>query len=408
MLKALAIAIAAITLTSCAWRGQASTKVASGDELQIVPVARATRSNLSSSIALTGEFLPYQEVDVMAKVAGYIRTISVDIGDRVRTGQLLATLEIPEMENDLAKAEASIEQSEAEYAVTRDELRRASSAHDIAHLSFVRIEDVAKREPGLVPRQEVDEAQSKDLMTEAQVSAAESNLAVAGLRTKVARADETRIKTMNAYARITAPFDGVVTKRYASVGSMIQAGTASQSQAMPVLRVSQNNLLRLILPVPESVVARIHDGETVDVRVPALAETFPGRVVRFAEKLQQDTRTMDTEVDVSNLDLKLVPGMYAEVKLQIAERDQVLSVPLDAVDTSTGDPQILRVDAANVIRRSAIVTGLETAQRIEVRSGLTAGDTVVVGRHAGLRDGQHVQTQLSEVIADAGNAPEKK
>jgi multidrug resistance efflux pump len=216
--------------------------------------------------------LPYQELDVMAKVAGYIRTISVDIGDWVRTGQLLATLEIPETENDLAKAEASIEQSEAENTVTRDELRRATSAHDIAHLSFVRIEDVAKREPGLVPRQEVDEAQSKDLITEAQASAAESNLAVAGLRTKVARADETRIKTMNAYARITAPFDGVVTKRDASVGPMIQAGTASQSQAMPVLRVSQHNLLRLILPVPESVGARIHDGETVDVRVPALAQ----------------------------------------------------------------------------------------------------------------------------------------
>jgi multidrug efflux pump subunit AcrA (membrane-fusion protein) len=100
--------------------------------------------------------------------------------------------------------------------------------------------------------------------------------------------------------------------------------------------------------------------------------------------------------------------MYAEVKLQLAERDQVVSVPLDAVDSSTGTPQIFRVDADNVIRRSSVDTGLETAQRIEVRSGLTAGDTVVVGRHAGLRDGQHVQTKLSEVIAEAGSAPEKK
>jgi RND family efflux transporter MFP subunit len=398
MLKLLATVFAAVTLISCAWRGQATTpSAAAAGELQVVPVAKAARTNLSSAITLTGEFLPYQEVDVMAKVAGYIKTISVDIGDRVHTGQLLATLEIPEMQNDLAKAEASVEQTEAELGVARDEVQRATSAHDIAHLSFVRIEDAANREPGLVPRQEVDEAQSKDLVAEAQVASAKSNLAVAGMRTKVARAEETRITTMNAYARITAPFEGVITKRYASVGSMIQAGTASQSQAMPVLRVSQNNLLRLILPVPESVVARIHDGEPVDVRVSALAQTFPGRVVRFAEKLQQDTRTMDTEVDISNPDLKLVPGMYAEVNLKLAERNEVVSVPLDGVEVANGVSQVFLVDGHGILRRTTVVTGLETAQRIEVRSGLNAGDAVVVGRHAGLRDGQHVHTMLSEV-----------
>ncbi len=397
MLKLLPIVILAVALTSCAWRGEATLKRAAVGELQIVPVAIAARANLSSSLALTGEFLPYQEVDLMAKVAGYIRTISVDIGDRVYANELLATLEIPEMGNDLAKAEAAVEQTEAELGVARDELQRARSANDIAHLSFVRIEDVAKSEPGLVPRQEVDEAQSKDLMTEAQAAGAKSNLSVAALRTKVARAEELRIRTMNAYARITAPFEGVVTKRYASVGSMIQAGIASQSQAMPVLRISQNNLLRLIVPVPESAVARIHKGESVVVRVSALGQTFPGQVVRFADKLQQDTRTMDTEVDIANPDLKLVPGMYAEVTLQLSERNQVISVPLDGVETSNGVSQVFLVQADGVIRRSTVVTGVETAQRIEIRSGVNAGDMVVVGRHAGLRDGQHVHTKLSEV-----------
>lgn len=396
MLKLLAIVIATVTSTSCAWRGQATTTNTSA-ELQVVPVAKAARTNLSNVVTLTGEFLPYQEVDVMAKVAGYIKTLTVDIGDRVRAGQLLATLEIPEMENDLSKAEASVEQTEAELAVAVDEVQRAGSAHDIAHVSFVRIEDAANREPGLVPRQEVDEARSRDLVAEAQVAAAKSNLAVAGMRTKVARAEESRIKTMRAYEQITAPFEGVVTKRYASIGSMIQAGTASQSQAMPVLRVSQNNLLRLILPVPESIVARIHNGESVDVRVSALAETYPGRVVRSADKLQLDTRTMDTEIDIANPDLKLVPGMYAEVTLKLAERAEVVAVPLDGVETANGVSQVFLVDGHGILRRTTVVTGLETAQRIEVRSGLNAGDTVVVGRHAGLRDGQHVMTKLSEV-----------
>src|SRR5438309_112058 len=118
---------------------------------------------------------------------------------------------------------------------------------------------------------------------------------------------------MYEYARVTAPFAGVITKRYADTGSMIQAGTASQTQAMPLVRLSENELLRLILPVPESVVPRIRIGEAVEVDVTALHRTFTGKVARFANKLQTSTRTMETEVDVPNPSMVLVPGMYAEV-----------------------------------------------------------------------------------------------
>ena len=120
---------------------------------------------------------------------------------------------------------------------------------------------------------------------------------------------------MYQYAVITAPFAGVVTKRYANTGSLIQAGTASQTQAMPVVRLSENGLLRLALPVPESAVPLVHLGEPVDVHVSALHRTFPGRVARFADKVDESTRTMKTEVDVPNPTLVLVPGMYAEVDL---------------------------------------------------------------------------------------------
>jgi RND family efflux transporter MFP subunit len=398
------VLLAAIALSAgvgCAWRGETTTANAAWMEIQIVPVAKATLSNLSGSVTLTGEFEPYQEVDVMAKVAGYIRTITVDIGDRVTTGQVLATLEIPEMQNDVARAGAAVEQSEAELASARDEVERAESASDIARISFQRIQDVSKREPGLVPAQEVDEAHSKALVAEAQVSAAKSNLLAAEQRTRGARMEETRIQTMYAYSCIVAPFDGVVTKRYASVGSMIQAGTASQSQAMPVVRVSQNNLLRLILPAPESIVPRIHNGESVDVLVTSLHTIYPGRVTRSADKVREDTRTMDTEVDISNPRLDLVPGMYAEVTLSTEERRQVLAVPVDAVEAPGAGAQVLTVDSRGVIKRVPVVTGMETDQRIEVRSGLREGDSVVVGRHAGLREGQVVRTKLSDAMADA-------
>src|SRR5207237_7086199 len=196
---------------------------------------------------------------------------------------------------------------------------------------YTSIAEVIKREPGLVPQQEVDEARSRDLVAEDQVSAAKSSLRTAEQKARVTRAEHARLETLHKYATISAPFDGVVTKRYANAGAMIQAGTASQTQAMPVVQLSQNNLLRLILPVPESAVSRVHVGEAVDVRVSSLGRTFPGRVARFADKIQQSTRTMDTEVDVPNPALTLIPGMYAEVNLRVDERRDALSVPLDAV-----------------------------------------------------------------------------
>ena len=262
-------------LSSCAKTDAAGEKAANTpDAPPIVSVVKTARADLASDLVLTAEFEPFQQVDVMAKVAGYIRSIKVDIGDRVREGQLLATLEIPEMEDDLTKAAAVIDESNAEITTASDELHRAEEAHDLAHLSYTRIADVLKREPGLVPQQEVDEARSRDLIAEAQVSTAKSTIRTAEQKMRVAQAEQTRFQTLHKYMTISAPFEGVVTKRYANAGSMIQAGTASQTQAMPIVQLSQNNLLRLILPVPESAVSHVHVGETVEVRVSSLGENI--------------------------------------------------------------------------------------------------------------------------------------
>ena len=391
----------AITVLACAFilglssgakTDAAGEKAASSpDAPPIVSVVRAARADLASDLVLTAEFEPFQQVDVMSKVAGYIRSIKVDIGDRVHEGQLLATLEIPEMEDDLTKAAAVIDESNAEIVTASDELHRAEQAHDLAHLSYTRIADVLKREPGLVPQQEVDEARSRDLIAESQVAAAKSKIRAAEQKTRVAQADQGRFQTLHKYMTISAPFEGVVTKRYANAGSMIQAGTASQTQAMPIVQLSQNNLLRLILPVPESAVSRVHVGETVEVHVSSLGRTFPGRVARFADKIQQSTRTMDTEVDVPNASLTLIPGMYAEVNLRVDDRRNVLSVPLEAVDRSGSSARVYAVISPGVIHITPVTLGLESDQRVEVRSGLQEGDVVVVGRHAGLKEGQPVQ-----------------
>jgi RND family efflux transporter MFP subunit len=386
----------AVGLTSCAKTEAAIDSSAKSTDTPTVPVVNAMRADLASDLTLTAEFEPFQQVDVMAKVAGYVKSISVDIGDRVHEGQVLAVLEIPEMEDDLSKAAASIDQASAEIVTARDELQRAEAAHDLAHLSYGRIADVLKREPGLVPQQQVDEAHSRDLVAEAQVAAAKSALRTSEQRIRVAQAEQARVQTLHKYTTISAPFEGVVTKRYANAGSMIQAGTASQTQAMPIVQLSQNNLLRLILPVPESAVSRVHAGEEVEVHVGSVGRPFQGHVARFADKIQPATRTMDTEVDVPNPTLALIPGMYAEVKLRVDERHNVLSVPLDAVDRSGPSPRVFSVGADGAIHIATVTLGLENDQRAEVTSGVREGEAVVVGRHAGLKDGQHVQTKSLE------------
>jgi RND family efflux transporter MFP subunit len=182
---------------------------------------------------------------------------------------------------------------------------------------------------------------------------------------------------------------------------LIQAGTASQSQAMPVVRLSENGLLRLALPVPESAVPSIHPGEPVEVRVSALHRSFPGRVARFSDRVEQSTRTMKTEVDVPNLSLALVPGMYAEVNLVTEERKGTLAVPVEAVDGSGSSARVFKVQPSGLVRIVPVRLGIENAQLIEILSGdLKEGEHVVVGPRSALKEGSKVQPRAISLAGD--------
>ena len=386
---------------ACA-RTRAEARESRPSDAPTVAVAPAKIADLSRDVVLTAEFRPFQEIDVMAKIAGYIKHINVDVGDRVAQGQLLATLEVPEQIDDLRRADAAAERSQADVAHARDELDRTQSAHEIAHLSFERLSAVAKRKPGLVAQQEIDDARSKDLVSEAQIAAAKSALAAANEQVHVNGAEVQKVKTMMDYTRVVAPFAGVITRRYADTGSMIQAGTASQTQAMPVVRLSENSLLRLILPVPESAVPTVHIGQSVEVRVPTLNRTFPGKVARFADKLSLATRTMDTEVDVPNPSLLLIPGMYATVNLTLLRRDGAVSVPVLAVDRQADSDSagtVMVVTPNHRVELRQVTLGMETARLVEVRAGLNDGDLVVLSGRAGLHTGEEVRPRLTQLMA---------
>ena len=404
-MKQFALLIAGLTLAigcySCTKTQNAEAENVKPSDAPTVAVAKVGTEDIAHDIVLTAEFKPFQEIEVMAKVAGYVKKINVDVGDHVQEGQLLALIEVPEMADDLARAQSMLNRSQAEVARAKDDLQRAESAHMIAHLSFTRLSDVAKQRAGLIAQQEIDDAQSKDLQTEAQVNAAKSSIAAAEQQVQVNSADIQKLKTLFEYTRVTAPFAGLVTKRYADTGSMLQAGISSSTQVMPVVRLSQNTLLRLIFPVPESAVPTVHVGQNVEVRVPTLNRSFHGRVARFSDKVSSGTRTMDTEVDVPNPNLVLIPGMYAEVSLTLDHRNAVVTAPVSAVDVGTDEAsgQVVVVTPENRIEMRKVQLGMQTETKFEVKSGLHQGELVVTGNRATLKSGQEVRPKVVDLTA---------
>ncbi len=365
-----------------------------------VGVVKVTKANLSSSLTLAAEFRPYQEIQVHAKVAGYVKEMLVDVGDRVSTGQLLATLEIPELRDDMEHAKAATRHAREEVKRAEAELQRSRSAHEGAHLVSERLSNVLKLRPNLVAQQEIDDAQARDHVAEAQISTDEAARAAAKEQLDESIANEEKIKTLLAYSDITAPFSGVITKRFADTGAMIQAGTASNTQAMPLVQLSENDRLRLVLPVPESVVPRIRIGAPVEVRVQALGKKFQGRVSRFAREVDLSTRTMETEVDVPNPGLILMPGMYASAVLNLDQRDNVLSLPVQAISDSDKNATVFLVNAEKRIEERRVKLGIETPTRFEIISGLKENDLVIVGNRSALKVGQRVEPKPI-AVADA-------
>jgi RND family efflux transporter MFP subunit len=200
------------------------------------------------------------------------------------------------------------------------------------------------------------------------------------------------------YARITAPFAGVVTQRYANLGTLMQSGTNSSTQAMPLVRLSQDDKFRLVIPVPESYVKYIRVNDPVQVRVSSLDKVFPGKVTRFSLDVTADTRTMHTEVDVANTSHVLIPGLYAEASLTLQRKGAALVLPLQAISQTHDQATVFLVDRNNTLQERKIALGLQTATDAEVLSGLNEGDRVVVSDRSGLKSGMHVNPQFVDVI----------
>jgi RND family efflux transporter MFP subunit len=353
-------------------------------------VVGVVRGSLANSLTIAGQFQPYQEVDLHAKVSGYIRWIKVDIGDRVRQGEVLAELEVPELQDQLQGAQAEVRHTQSEIERAQSEVVSAASTHAALHAAYTRLLEASKERPGLIAEQELDDAHAKDQESEAQIGVAKASFDAMQQQLGVSQADSHRIQTLTHYEQIISPFNGVVTMRYADTGSLIQSGTSSNTQSMPVVRVAQSDLLRLRMPVPESDVPYIREGGDVRVKVNATGKVFGGKIVRFARSLDSDTRTMLTEVDVPNADLSLSPGMYAESIIQLQQRSDAVFVPAQAVVQSGEHAYVLVVDDSHRIEKRAVVLGIQTANRIEIANGLRVGEQVIASGQANYQPGETV------------------
>src|ERR1017187_5967265 len=307
--------------------------------------------------------------------AAYIRKIHVDIGDRVYAGQLLAELEVPEMTAQVEGAQAVVQRSRQDILSARSAVARAAADYAALHAASARLKQASDARPGLIAQQELDDAEAKDLSAKAQVDAAQSELASREQTLGAAQADHRHYASLADYSRMTAPFDVIVTWRYADTGSRLQAGT-SNSGSMPAIKLAQVNILRLRLPVPESLAGFVHIGDTARIHMQATGEELIGKVVRTTGELDLATRSLQVEIDLDNKDGKLTPGMYADVTLDIQRSGNELTIPVEAVDRSQSTPFSLVVDAQGRIEKRTLSLGMETPRFIEVIDGLHEGERV--------------------------------
>jgi len=385
----------AIVLSSCSGKNRQAE--ASGAATNVA-VTMVTKKTLGRQITLSSELVPFQEIDVYAKESGYVKKLLVDYGTHVKAGQVMAILEIPELEAQLQEDDAEINNAANQVSRAQHELARDQAQYKALHLQYTRLNGVFEGQPGIVAQQEVDDAQGKDLAASSQVDAGQATMEAAQSQMSVAKAKLAHDQTLFDYSKITAPFPGVITERYANLGTLVQAGTGSSTQAMPIVRLSEDDLFRLVIPVPESYVQYIRIGDSVDVRVPSLNQTFPGKVARFSVDVREDTRTMHTEVDVQNPRGALLPGLYADADLALDRKESVPTVPIQALNHEGEKTTVFVVAPNGELEDRTVQTGLQTASDAEITSGLNEGERVVIGDHAGLKAGQKVHAQEIAVM----------
>ena len=324
------------------------------------------------SMLLPGSVQPLQETTIYARASGFVRRWNADIGDKVKAGELLATIDTPDLDQELAQGEAQLKQAAASLA-------QAKANRDLARANLARYQ---KLDAGLISKSDLDQYFAQAQVGEANVAVAEANLVAQG-------ANSRRLAQLKDYARVTAPFAGMITQRTVEIGALVTAGNGQ-----PLYKVAQTDPARVFVQVPQDVAPAVRPNVATKVMVREYpARAFAGKVTRSAGELDPVTRTMNTEIRVPNADGALIAGMYAEVALSLPLAHRVLELPATALMNDSRGQRVAVIDKDNKLHLVPVVVERDNGATIEIASGLQATDTVAKIGSAAFVDGMTVEVQ---------------
>jgi RND family efflux transporter MFP subunit len=357
---------------------------ANSESSPVVTVVRVARSDTKSELVLPGNIQALTEAPVLARASGYLKQRYVDIGDHVRDGQTLAEIEAPELDQQIQQAKSARDQANSAAEQAEAALKQGQTNEALARVTAERWRNLAGK--GVVSRQENDTYQAQWAAQQANVEALGKAIAAAKSNAGAAQANLDRLNSLKDYLTVRAPFAGVITLRNVDTGALITEGSTL------LFRVAQAGRLRTYVNVPQSESASVRLGQPATLTVADLPGLkFPGTVTHTSNALDPATRTLLTEVQLVNPDTRLVPGMYAQVDLSVAQSQPSLTVKGDTLVVRADGPQVAVVDAGGKVHYARIRLGRDYGDHLEVLAGLEEGQQVVVNPSDLVREGARVR-----------------
>jgi RND family efflux transporter MFP subunit len=329
---------------------------------QVIETFKLKKDKLATSIQLPGELIAFQQVDLYAKVTSFVKELKVDIGSEVTAGQLLITLEAPEISSQLAEAESKLNSQEALYAASKANYDRMLESSKV---------------PGTISKNDLDQAIAKQNSDLAQLNAA--------------KAFHKEISVMQSYLEIRAPFDGIITARNVNLGAYV--GPAGKGSELPLFTLQEQKHLRLAVSIPEVCTGYLKNEDDIHFTVPSLpGEIFTAKVKRMAGALDLRLRAERVEMNVDNSDKKLLPGMVAEVSIDLPAKDSTYIVPRTAVVNSAEGVYVIKVVNAKT-EKVTVKKGRQIKDKMEVFGLLASNDIIIAKAHEEIKDGTDIKVR---------------
>lgn len=359
-------------------------------EVSTVPVKLASSE---TQLDLSGSIQAVTEAGLYARADGYVKKRIADIGDRVKSGQILLELESPEVDQQLLQAKAALNQAHAALAQAEASRTQLSANLTLARTTTKRWKELVAQ--GVISKQEGDEKDAELEAREADMVAGEARIKAAQGAITAAEANVARLVEIQSFQKLRAPYDGVITQRNVVLGTLVSAGSSNAMREL--YRITQLDPLKVMIPVPQSFVPEIRLGMECLIEVQELGnKPFSAKVTRTANALDMTSRTMLTEVQFNNPKGEVLPGMYAKLRFVSARSNPPLLIPSDAIMTGASGPTVAYLRGSNVARFTKVRLGRDDGAHTEVLEGLKIGDLVILNPPDEIRDGTKVDNKRSK------------